>query len=130
MEPSYKKIENSFFASKNDTLQKSYHIGNRFLHNEDCQAFDDMILYKQVPRFKIFQITLYSDKHEKLTGFQIIYYNQEKKEFFAGADNNLCKKHDLNKKSIDLKNNIINIFRNDLNTFTGSFEMKTDDNNA
>ena len=39
-------------------------------------------------------------------------------------------KEALSKKSIDLKNNVINIFRNDINTFIRSFEMKTDDNNA
>jgi hypothetical protein len=34
----------------------------------------------------------------------------------------------LSKKSIDLKNNIISIFRNDSNTFIRSCEIKTDDN--
>lgn len=106
MEPSYKTFKNSYFVKKQDTLHKSHNLGNRFLNINDSVTYDDMILWKEVPRFQISEIFLYStDKF--VYGFKIIYYNPSTKDYFSGADYKvdgiqLKPKHALQTKSIKL----------------------------
>ena len=103
MEPSYIIFDNKLFKTNRDSIFKSHNIGNRFSYIDKTLSYDDIMIYKKVPDFKVSEITLYFNPNSFVYGFQVIYHNFETNEFFAGADYKLDKQNELlSKKTIKL----------------------------
>lgn len=84
MEPSYKTLDLKNFATGRPTLHKSHNVGNRYLNIDKSVTYDDLILYKSVPSFKIHKISIISDD-AYVYGIQTIYLNEKTQETYSGA---------------------------------------------